>query len=165
MHRNTIEAVLGAFVLAIAAIFLWFAYTVADIRSSTGYELNARFDKIGGLKIGSDVRVSGIKVGTISDLNLDEKSYMANVKITLNNTIKLPTDTVAEVASEGLLGGQFLSLVPGGDDQVIAPGGQIKYTQSPVDLVQLLGRFIFSGADKAKEKDNGTTPPNSGSMN
>ena len=155
MHSNTIEAVLGAVVLAIAAIFLWFAYSMADIRATTGYDLHARFDKIGGLKVGSDVRVSGIKVGTISGLDLDDKTYMANVKITLNNNIKLPTDSVAEVSSEGLLGGQFLSLVPGSDDALIPAGGQLKYTQSPVDLVQLLGRFVFSGAEKSSDQKDG----------
>ena len=153
MHRNTIEAILGAVVLFAAAFFLWFAYNVADMRTTSGYEVLAKFDKIGGLKIGSDVRLSGIKVGTVSALSLDEKTYMANVKITVQNSVKLPVDSVAEISSEGLLGGNFLSLVPGSEDAVIANGGQIKYTQSPVDLVQLLGRFIFSGADKSKDGD------------
>ncbi len=152
-HQNTIEAVLGAVVLAAAAMFLWFAYSVADMRAGDGYDISARFDKIGTLKIGSDVRLSGIKIGTVSDLSLDEKSFMANVRLTVHNNIQLPTDTVAEISSEGLLGGNYLSLVPGNEDQVIAPGGQIKYTQSPVDLVQLLGRFIFSSPDK--DKDSG----------
>ena len=153
MHRNTIEAILGAVVLFAAAFFLWFAYNVADMRTTSGYEVLAKFDKIGGLKIGSDVRLSGIKVGTVSALSLDEKTYMANVKITVQNSVKLPVDSVAEISSEGLLGGNFLSLVPGSEDAVIANGGQIKYTQGPVDLVQLLGRFIFSGADKSKDGD------------
>lgn len=152
MHRNTIEAVLGAVVLAVAAMFLSFAYKMADIQASSGYAVYANFDKVGGLKIGSDARISGIKVGTVSGLQLDDKTFMAKMKITVDNKIQLPTDTVAEVASEGLLGGQYLSLVPGGEEQIIPPEGTIKYTQSPVDLVQLLGRFIFSGADKEKEK-------------
>jgi phospholipid/cholesterol/gamma-HCH transport system substrate-binding protein len=162
-HQNTIEAVLGAVVLAAAAMFLWFAYNMADLRSDGGYDVSARFDKIGGLKIGSDVRLSGIKVGTISNLSLDEKNFMANVRMTINDNIHLPADTVAEVASEGLLGGNYLSLVPGGEDQTIPAGGQIKYTQSPVDLVQLLGRFIFSGADKAK--DEGAADPSGETAN
>ncbi|TAH36503.1 MAG: outer membrane lipid asymmetry maintenance protein MlaD [Alphaproteobacteria bacterium] len=157
-HQNTIEAVLGAVVLAAAAMFLWFAYTMADLRSESGYDVSARFDKIGGLKIGSDVRLSGIKVGTISGLSLDDKNFMANVRMTIQENIHLPSDTVAEVASEGLLGGNYLSLVPGSEDQTIPAGGQIKYTQSPVDLVQLLGRFIFSGADKAKEETTTAHP-------
>lgn len=154
MHRNTIEAILGAVVLLAAAFFLWFAFNMADIRGTSGYQILAKFDKIGGLKIGSDVRLSGIKVGTVSDLSLDEKTFMANVKITVQNSVKLPSDTVAEISSEGLLGGNYLSLVPGSEESLIQPGGQIKYTQSPVDLVQLLGRFIFNGADnKAKSGD------------
>lgn len=157
MHRNTIEAVLGAVVLAIAAIFLSFAYNMADLRATSGYSVNANFDKVGGIKVGSDVRVSGIKVGTVSDLHLDEKTYMAKMKITIDNHIQLPADTVAEVASEGLLGGQYLALVPGSEEQMIPADGTIKYTQSPVDLVQLLGRFIFSGADKDKTNGHNAT--------
>lgn len=153
MHRNTIEAVLGSVVLAIAAIFLWFAYSMADLGAHRGYAVHAKFDKIGGLKIGSDVRLSGIKIGTVSALALDEKTYQAQLTFTVDATVKLPADTVAEVSSEGLLGGNFLSLVPGSDEVMIAPGGVIKYTQSPVDLVQLLGRFIFSGADNQKKSD------------
>ncbi len=158
MHRNHIEAVLGAVVLAIAAIFLWFAYSVADIKTNSGYPITARFDKVGGLKTGSDVRLSGIKVGTVTSMSLDPKTYQAQVEISLRNDLQLPADTVAEISSEGLLGGNFLSLVPGSEETMIPSGGNIKYTQSPVDLVQLLGRFIFSGADKKSENAPQASP-------
>jgi phospholipid/cholesterol/gamma-HCH transport system substrate-binding protein len=148
-----IEALLGAVVLIIAVIFMMFAYKMADLRATTGYDLHAKFDKIGALKMGSDVRIGGIKVGTITGLGLDPKTYYALVKITVDNAVQLPVDSVAEVGSEGLLGGQFLQIVPGSEENMIPPGGAIKFTQSPVDLVQLLGRFIFSGADNAKNKE------------
>lgn len=160
MHRNMIEAVLGAVVLAAAAMFLWFAYSMAGIKTDGGYNVSARFDKVGGLKAGSDVRLSGIKIGTVSSLELDPKTYQANVTLTLRRDLQLPTDTVAEISSEGLLGGNYLSLVPGSEETMIAADGMIKYTQSPVDLVQLLGRFIFSSADnkKASNSDAAATP-------
>lgn len=160
MTRNSIEAVLGAVVLFIAAIFLWFAYSVADLRTTSGYHVLAKFDKVGALKTGSDVRIGGIKVGTVSDLSLDAQSYLAVVKITLDNQIKLPSDSVAEIASEGLLGGQFLSIVPGSEETMIPANGTISHTQSPVDLVQLLGRFIFTGASKAEGGSNAASQPN-----
>ncbi|MGE0252276.1 MAG: outer membrane lipid asymmetry maintenance protein MlaD [Dongiaceae bacterium] len=155
MKRNTIEAVLGAVVLAIAAIFLIFAYRMADLRASSGYQVLAAFDKLGGVKMGSDVRISGIKVGTVSDLKLDPESFRALTMLTVENNIKLPVDTIAEISSEGLLGGNYVSLIPGNQDEIISTDGRgrILQTQGPVDLVQLLGRFIFSTADK-ESKDN-----------
>ncbi len=158
MHRNMIEAVLGAIVLALAAAFFWFAYSMADLKASGGYPVHARFDRVGTLKSGSDVRIGGIKVGTVSGLSLDPKNYRALVTLTIENQISLPQDTVAEISSEGLLGGQFLSLVPGNEDAAIQPDGMIKYTQSPVDLVQLLGRFIFSGAEKSGDGEPASIP-------
>ena len=86
---------------------------------------------------------------------LDPQGFLAVVRMSIDPAIKLPTDTVAQVTSEGLLGGSFVALVPGGDDKVIAPGGEIKFTQAPVNIVQLLGKFMFSQGDKG----SGAAPP------
>ena len=149
--RNMIETVMGAVVLAVAAIFLAFAYNHSSLRTVSGYEVSARFDRVDGVSAGTDVRISGIKIGTVIDQRLDTDRYLAIVRMSIDPRVKLPTDTVAEVASEGLLGGSYLALIPGGETDMIKPGGEIKFTQSPVDLVQMLGKFMFSGPDQSKD--------------
>ncbi len=149
--RNMIETVMGAVVLVVAAMFLAFAYSHSSLRAVSGYEVQARFDRVDGVSAGTDVRISGIKIGTVIDQRLDPDRYLAVVRMSIDPKIKLPTDTVAEVASEGLLGGRYLALIPGGETDMIKPGGEIKFTQSPVDLVQMLGKFMFSGPDQSKD--------------
>ena len=151
MGRNLVETLLGAVVLVVAGLFVVFAYSTTNVRPVRGYEVIAKFDRIDGLTTGSDVKLSGIKVGTIVEQKLEPETYLAVVRMSIESSIKLPADTVAQVASEGLLGGNFIALVPGGDDKMIPAGGVIKFTQSPVNLVQLLGKFIFSGAEGKSE--------------
>ncbi|MBI1779712.1 MAG: outer membrane lipid asymmetry maintenance protein MlaD [Proteobacteria bacterium] len=152
MGRNLIETVMGAVVLLVAAGFLAFAYSHSNLRSVQGYNLTARFERIDGVNPGTDVRISGIKVGTVVSERLDPERFQAIVTLTIDSSIKLPADTIAEVATEGLLGGRFMALVPGGADEILKPGDEIKYTQSPIDVVQLLGRFIFSMGEASQQK-------------
>lgn len=147
MRRSLIETLMGAVVLGVAVVFLAVAYTSADLGARGGYELHADFGSVGGLKVGSEVRMSGIKVGTISSLALNPKTYLARITVSIEDAIRLPADTSATIASEGLLGGNYLELVPGGAEDMLQPGDRIEYTQDAVDLVQLLGRFIFSAGD------------------
>jgi len=144
MRRNTIETVLGGVVIVVAGFFLVFAYTSADLRRVDGYEVTANFSSVGGLQSGSDVRISGVKVGTVTSQTLDPSSYLAVVHMSIDPSIKLPKDTVAVIASESLLGGKYMSLQPGGDPDEIKPGGRIDFTQSTPGLEQLLGQVIFS---------------------
>lgn len=148
MGRNLIETLMGALVLVVAGLFLVFAYRTTQVRTGGGYEVVARFERVDGLNRGADVKMSGIKVGTVVDQRLDPERFLAVVRMSIDPAIKLPTDSVAQVASEGLLGGYFVALVPGGDDKTIPSGGEIKFTQAPVNLVQLLGKFMFSQGDK-----------------
>ncbi|WP_029007196.1 outer membrane lipid asymmetry maintenance protein MlaD [Azospirillum halopraeferens] len=160
MRRNVIETVLGGVVLVVAAFFLVFAYTSADLRRIDGYEVSAAFSSITGLQSGADVRISGVKVGTVTGLTLDPNTYQAVVRMTVDRDIKLPADTAAVIASESLLGGKFLSLEPGGEDQMIAAGGRIQYTQSTPGLEQLLGQVIFSlQSGNNTNRDNAGSPP------
>jgi len=153
MGRNLVETLMGAVVLVVAAYFLVFAYTTTNVRSVRGYEVIAKFERVDGVATGSDVKVSGIKVGTLVDQRLDPESYLAVLRLSIDNSVKLPEDTVAQISSEGLLGSNFVALVPGGADKLIPPGGEIKYTQAPVNLVQMLGKFIFNAADSQTPKD------------
>src|ERR1700722_9599892 len=116
---------MGAVVLVVAAVFLFFAYSTSQVTSVSGYPLTARFNRVEGLRDGGDVKVSGIKVGSIVSQTLDPKTFVAVVKISVDPSIKLPVDTVATISSSGLFGDKFLALEPGNEDAVIPPGGQI----------------------------------------
>jgi len=155
MSNQLVETLMGAVVLLVAGVFLAFAYSSTNVRPLNGYEVTAKFDRVDGLNPGSDVKISGIKVGTVVSEKLDSETFLAIVTISLQNGVKLPTDTVAQVSSEGLLGGNFLALVPGSDDKDIQPGGEIKYTQAPVNLMQLLGKFIFNTGQAAAQGAQG----------
>ena len=144
MKRSIVETVLGAIVIVVAGVFLSFSYTTANVGTVAGYKVMADFSGIGGLKAGDDVQISGVKVGTVSGVELNEDTYLARVHMDLNPSIKLPTDTAALISSESLLGGRYLALEPGADEDVIPAGGRIEYTQAPQNLEQLLGQFIFS---------------------
>jgi phospholipid/cholesterol/gamma-HCH transport system substrate-binding protein len=144
MSRNVIETVMGGVVLVIAALFLVFAYTTAQVRATSGYQVTAEFDRVEGIREGTDVRISGIKVGSVVAQTLDPKTYLAIVRMSIDPGIKLPTDTVAQIASSGLLGDKYMSLVPGAEEDTIPPGGKIARTQSPMSLENLIGQYIFS---------------------
>ncbi|WP_374449476.1 outer membrane lipid asymmetry maintenance protein MlaD [Stella sp.] len=150
MKHSIVETVIGAVVLAVAAVFVVFAYSASGIRAVSGYELVARFERVDGVAVGTDVRIGGIKVGTITRMELDPKTYLAVIRLSVEPTVKLPVDTVASVSSTGLLGDKFLQLVPGGDEKMLPPGGVIQYTQASVSIESLIGQFMFSqgGADK-----------------
>lgn len=155
MHRNVIETIMGGVVLIIAVTFLIFAYTSSNTGSVSGYLVTAKFNSVNGLGRGSDVRLSGIKVGSVVDTALDPQDYTAVVSLSITDAVKLPTDTSARILSDGLLGGNYLELQPGADEETIAAGGQIPVTQDPVNIVDLLGRFVFGGLDK---QDGGAAP-------
>jgi len=145
LSNNIVETIIGGVVLAFATIFLVFAYRTADLGTSNGgLHLIAKFDQIDGLNIGSDVRMSGIKVGTITSQMLDPETYRAVVGISIRKNISLPEDTSAKVAAESLLGGSYLDLEPGGAEEMLGNGDEIIYTQSSVSLMDLIGQAIFS---------------------
>ena len=152
MKGNLFEALIGAAVLAVAAVFLTFAFSNSDIGSVQGYEVVAKFDRVDGLNVGSDVRLSGIKVGTVLEQTLDGESYLAIVRLSIDPAVRLPLDTSAEIVSESLLGGRFMALIPGGDIGMIEPGGEILFTQGPVILENLIGQLIFSAGDDDSDK-------------
>jgi phospholipid/cholesterol/gamma-HCH transport system substrate-binding protein len=158
MRRNAVETVMGAVVLIVAALFLFFAYTTSKVHAVSGYELTARFTRVEGLRDGGDVRISGIKVGSIVSQTLDPKTYLAVVRMSIDPSIKLPVDTVATIASASLLGDKYLALEPGNEDQTIAPGGTIDHTQPPISLESLIGQYIFSQQGQQK-KEGDAQPP------
>jgi phospholipid/cholesterol/gamma-HCH transport system substrate-binding protein len=144
MSGNLVETLIGAVVLAVAGVFFAFAYTHTNAGSISGYDLSAKFDRVDGLAVGSDVKMSGIKIGTVTAQSLDPKTYQAVVHMSIAAQYKIPDDSTARVATESLLGGNYLELQPGGSPDTLNPGGQIEYTQGSVDLMGLIGQAIFS---------------------
>lgn len=144
-RRNAAEVLTGLLVLAVSGGFL--AYAVAHSGQSSigeGYPLFARFDNIAGLNVGAPVRVAGVQVGRVDSETVDPKTYLAVVRMTVRRGLELPKDSSVEVASESLLGGEYLSIQPGADDKMLEPGQRITITQGAVSIEQLLGKFIFS---------------------
>ncbi|OFX11947.1 MAG: outer membrane lipid asymmetry maintenance protein MlaD [Alphaproteobacteria bacterium RIFOXYD12_FULL_60_8] len=143
MSRNPVETLMGAVVLVVAGFFLAFAYNTSSMRTVVGYEIRAPFSKVGGLEIGSDVRISGIKVGSVVDLKLDPLTYEAWVVMSILPDVQLPTDTEGTITSEGLLGGKYVMLTPGRAEEKIPPSGTMTETRDFKTLEELVGDIIF----------------------
>ena len=152
MRRNIIETVLGGIVLLVAVGFIVFAFRSAGLSGGAGgYEVIAEFDDASGLSPGTDVRMAGVKVGTVVSQRLDPDTFFAEVVLSIDDAIQLPSDTSARIVPEGLLGGNFVELEPGGDIEMIEPGGEVEFTQGAINVVDLLGRFVFGAADSSSE--------------
>jgi phospholipid/cholesterol/gamma-HCH transport system substrate-binding protein len=145
MSRNALETMLGAVVLIVAAVFLLFAYQSSQIGVSDGYELTAQFDRVDGLDSGADVRIGGIKVGSVTAQTLNPETYRAEIRFSVQDNVELPSDSSAAIMSDGLLGGKYLSIEPGGDIEMLGNGEEITLTQSSVRLEDLIGQLIYSG--------------------
>jgi len=165
MGKTLIETVMGAVVLLVAVGFMVFAYQSSNLKPVTGYSIKAKFDTVSGLSNGADVRIGGIKVGVVSAMELDTKTYQAVVTLQVKEGVQLPKDSTASVIGDGLLGAKFVALEPGGDEENLANGGEIAITQSSVNLETLIGKVMFSGGgvDKKNEKapnaqENGASP-------
>jgi phospholipid/cholesterol/gamma-HCH transport system substrate-binding protein len=164
MRGNVIETVMGAVVIVVAALFLVFAYKTSQLRKVPGYQVTADFSRVDGIHEGSDVRLSGIKIGSVVSETLDPKTYLATVRMSIEPSVKLPDDTVAEIISSGLLGDKYMSLVPGGSDKMIPPDGKITYTQSSVSLENLIGQMMFSAPAAKKSGEGEAQQPPGGSL-
>lgn len=149
MGKRNIDIAVGLFVVAGIASLLILAMQVSNLSAFSedeGYQLTARFDNIGGLKVRSPVAIGGVKVGRVVAIHLDPKSYQAVVTVQIGKDKQLPTDSSASIFTSGLLGEQYIGLDAGGESQFLADGGEIKLTQSAVVLEQLIGQMLFSKA-------------------
>ncbi len=159
MQRNFIETLLGAVVLVTAILFLTYSTKTGNVGSSSGgYPIYAEFSEIGGLKPGDEVRISGVKSGSVAAITLIPESFLASVEIRVDSTVKLPKDTSSRISSESLLGGTFLALDPGGEEELLKSGDRIRYNQDAQNLERLLGQFIFS-MQQSKPDDSAPQQP------
>jgi phospholipid/cholesterol/gamma-HCH transport system substrate-binding protein len=156
MSRNAIETVMGAVVLVVAAVFLFFAYRTSQVRAITGSDISAGFDRVEGLRDGGEVRVNGIPVGSVISQTLDvQNGFTAVVRMSIDTSIKLPADSQAMIASNGLLGDKYLAIIPGIEEASLKPGGKIEHTTPPISLESIIGQVMYS-------LQNGGTPKKDG---
>lgn len=145
MKNNLLETLVGAMVIVIAAGFFAFVYNSTDVGSGTGgYHIKAEFENIEGISVGSDIRMAGIKIGSVVSQVLDPKSYQAIVTMSVAKYVKLPDDTTAKITSEGLLGAKFIALEIGGSEEILKDGDSLSHTQSALDIWSLINEYMFS---------------------
>lgn len=143
MNKKPVETIMGIVVLCVAVVFLLFAYRVSDLRVVKGYTLNAKFLKVGGLNIGSDVRINGIKIGTVTNQKLSHEDYMVDVILSVSSDVNLPVDSVASIVSDGLMGDKFIKIEPGKAKETLKDGDWLKKTQDFKTLEDMVGEIIF----------------------
>ena len=149
MGKNIFETLVGAVVLLVALGFVVITYKSGAVdKSGNGYSVVAKFDRVDGLSVGGEVKVSGLTVGVVTKQRIDPETYLAIVEFTINDEVKLPKDSSAEIIGDGLLGGKYLAIVPGGDDKYLQSGDEIQFTQSSVSIESLIGKFMFKGDGK-----------------
>ncbi|MGE3714895.1 MAG: outer membrane lipid asymmetry maintenance protein MlaD, partial [Alphaproteobacteria bacterium] len=138
MQKNILETIMGAVVLLVAGAFLMFAYKSSEVRVEDGYSVTANFSNISGISLGSDVRIGGIKIGTVTDLILDPETYDAVATLNVSKNASIPKDSSASIVSSGLLGDKYIQITPGGEDAMLSDGGKLNFTQSSVNLEELI---------------------------
>lgn len=154
-NSRLLEIGVGVFVLAGLGALVFLALKVSNIaafQQTAGYNVIARFQNIGGLKVRAPVTLAGVPIGRVADIGIDPKTFEARVVLTISNKYaSLPEDTSASIFTAGLLGEQYIGLQPGGMEQTLKPGDEIMLTQSAVVLEQLISQFLFNKASGASE--------------
>ena len=147
MRSNIFESIVGAFVISISILFLFLGFSSMKFNNSDNYNISAFFNRIDGIKIGSDIRMSGIKIGTVARQELDNSTFEAKVFMSIDSKILIPDDSSAKITSDGLLGGNYISIEPGGSDIFLLNNEEVLFTQGSVDLIGLVGEALFSVDD------------------
>lgn len=151
MQRTTIDLWVGIFVVAGIAALVMLAMKVGNLGTynvSEAYQVHAYFSNIGGLKPKASIKSAGVLVGRVTEITLDTERYEAKVVMSLDKRYQFPKDTFANILTSGLLGEQYIGLMPGGDDQMLKNGDQLKKTQSAMVLEDLIGKFLYSKAEE-----------------
>ncbi|GMO60357.1 MAG: outer membrane lipid asymmetry maintenance protein MlaD [Rickettsiales bacterium] len=155
MKNSKFETIIGGLVLLIAFLFFIVILGISkhSSRSDSGYEVLAEFANIEGLSLGSDVKISGVKVGSVSKVFLNTNNYNASVVLNIQGDLKIPTDSIFKVSSSGLMGGKFVNIKIGGMDEYFENGAVAEFTESTMDLEDLISRFVFNSESKDEKKD------------
>jgi len=149
MERTTLDLWVGMFVVAGFAALVVLAMKVGNLGTynvSESYQVHAYFENIGGLKTKASIKSAGVLVGRVTSIKLDTKRYEAEVVMSLDKRYQFPKDTFANILTSGLLGEQYIGLMPGGDEEMVKDGGEFKQTQSAVVLEEMIGKFMYNKA-------------------
>jgi phospholipid/cholesterol/gamma-HCH transport system substrate-binding protein len=154
MKRYNVEYAVGLFMIAGLLCLFWLAMELGGIASvgSDTYSLRARFVSASGLKPGADVELAGVVVGQVTRISFVADDYEAEVELTIAKDAKLQDDAIASIRSTGIIGGKFLKITPGGSDILLAPGDEIRETESSVNFEELLSKYIFSSDNNSSDK-------------
>ena len=152
MNRNLIETITGFLVLIIAAIFVFFVYHETQDSASKGYQIFAHFTKVDGVNVGSDVRLAGVKIGSVTDKFLDPKSFDAVLYLTIDEKFHLPIDSVLRITSDGIFGNSYISIDPGQKASFVAAGQELLNTQAGINFIDLVSQAIFKAAENNQQE-------------
>lgn len=156
---GTFETAVGAVVIAVAALFLAYAYRASGENLERGaYRLSANFGRVDGVTVGADVRIAGVKIGTVVAPTLDTDTYEAKLSLLIARGVPVPEDSIAKIVTDGLLGGSHVSIEPGASDVMLADGESITITQGAVDLLGLAVEAFTSGSGSNDDKDKEESP-------
>lgn len=149
INTNTFETLVGAMVLLVAALFLYVSIEVSDSRKklSSGYEIVAEFNNIDGINAGTDVKIAGVKVGSVMEIKLND-NYNADVIIKMSNDVSVPVDSIFKISTSGIIGSKFINIKVGSDEETFKHKDKVEFTESAMDLEDLISRFIFNSGDK-----------------
>ena len=148
ISRNLVETVVGAIVLGIAILFAVLLWRFSDVGFATGqYTVDAKFRSAEGITVGTDVRLAGVKIGSVSNLSLDPQTFQAIAQLSIKPEYQMPDDSAAIISSEGLLGGSFVEILPGGSYELMEDGSEFSETQGAVSFISLLMKFV-TGKDE-----------------
>lgn len=153
MRKKPVETIMGLVVLIIALLFLGFAYRVSDLQVVKGYTVSAEFLKVGGLSTGSDVRINGIKVGTVTAQELNNEDYTVKVVMSIASNVQLPTDSIATIVGDGLMGNKFVKIEPGKAKEYLKDGDKFAKTKDFKTLEDMVGEVIFMVTDSGNKDE------------
>ena len=162
MQKNLVETLVGTGVLLVAAIFALYTFSATNSTSRSSYNLRAQFQSVQGIGVGTPVKISGIRIGTVKSIKLDPKSFQALVEMAINQEVQIPDDSIVTIGSEGLLGGNYVRLLVGGSDEALKNGDRFQYSQGAVDLSDLLGKVFMSAGNNASAGKNGSDAKDTG---
>mgnify|MGYP003588572148 CR=1 FL=1 len=150
MKNNTLETLIGFLVLIVAGLFLFIASKVSNNMQviSSGIKLSGQFSNVDGINIGSDIKIAGVKVGSVLDVRIDEKTYKAILVLKINKDLNIPTDSLFKISTSGLIGGKFVNIKIGASDELFKDGDVVEFTESSMDLEDLIAKFLFNSGDK-----------------
>ena len=152
MNKKPVETIMGLVVMAVAALFMMFAYRVSDLQVVKGYEIKSRFLKVGGLNTGADVRINGIKVGTVVSQSVNPLDYMVDVTLSIMPQISLPADSQIMIAGDGLMGDKYIKIEPGKSQEKLTAGATAVNTKDAKSLEDMVGEIIFMVTNDDNEK-------------